>query len=41
MEKATKLLRLLEEDCTLNRAQLAAMTGMTEEEVQAAIKKYE
>ena len=37
----TKLLQLLEEDCTLNHAQLAAMTGMTEEEVQAAIKKYE
>ena len=36
-----KLLQLLEEDCTLSHAQLAAMTGKTEEEVAAAIKKME
>lgn len=36
-----KLLQLLEEDCTLTQAQLAAMAGMTEAEVAAAIKKYE
>ena len=37
----TKLLQLLEEDCTLTREQLAAMANMTVEEVEAAIKKYE
>ncbi|MCI2106443.1 MAG: Lrp/AsnC family transcriptional regulator [Intestinimonas sp.] len=37
----TKLLSLLEEDCTLTHAQLAAMAGMTKEEVAAAIKKWE
>ena len=36
-----KLLQLLEDDCTLNHAQLASMTGMTEAEVAAAIAKYE
>ena len=36
-----KLLQLLEDDCTLTRAQLASMTGMSEEEVAAAIRKYE
>jgi len=37
----TRLLRLLEEDCTLTTGQLAAMADMPEEEVKAAIKKYE
>lgn len=37
----TKLLQLLEEDCTLTHEQLAAMADMTVEEVKAAIKKYE
>lgn len=41
MEKATKLLRLLEEDCTRTPAQLAAMADMTEEEVAAAIRNFE
>ncbi len=36
-----KLLQLLENDCTLTRAQLASMTGTTEAEVAAAIAKYE
>ena len=36
-----KLLQLLEDDCTLNHAQLASMTGMTEAEVAAAIAEYE
>jgi len=35
-----KLLQLLETDCTLQPDQLAAMTGMTAEEVKAEIKKY-
>lgn len=37
----TKLLRLLEEDCTLTTEQLASMTDMTVEEVKAAVKRYE
>lgn len=37
----TKLLQLLEEDCTLTHEQLAAMADMTVEEVKAAVKKYE
>ena len=37
----TKLLQLLAEDCTYTREQLAAMAGMTAEEVDAAIRKYE
>ena len=37
----TKLLQLLELDCTLTDAQLASMANMTEEEVRAAKKKYE
>ncbi|BDF71808.1 putative HTH-type transcriptional regulator YugG [Oscillospiraceae bacterium] len=41
MEKATKLLRLLEDDCTLTHDQLAAMADMTVEEVKAAVRKYE
>ena len=36
-----KLLELLEQDCTMTTAQLAAAAGMTEEEVKSAIKKYE
>ena len=36
-----KLLQLLEDDCTLSHGQLAAMTGMTEAEVAAAIAEYE
>lgn len=37
----TKLLQLLEEDCTYTREQLAAMADMTVEQVDAAIQKYE
>lgn len=37
----TKLLRLLEEDCTLNTAQLAAAADMTEEAVKAEIREME
>ncbi len=37
----TKLLRLLEEDCSLTTEQLASMAGMTADEVKAAIRKYE
>lgn len=37
----TKLLQLLESDCTLTPDQLAAMTGMTMEEVKAEVKKYQ
>ena len=37
----TKLLQLLEDDSTLSRAQLAAMTGSTEEQVAEEIKQYE
>ena len=37
----TKLLQLLESDCTLTPDQLAAMTGMTVEEVKAEVKKYQ
>ena len=37
----TKLLRLLEEDCTMNTAQLAAAAQLTEEEVKAEIKAME
>lgn len=37
----TKLLQLLEEDCTYTREQLAAMAHMTVEEVDAAVKAYE
>ena len=36
-----KLLQLLEEDCSLSHAQLAALTGMTEEEVSSAIAALE
>ena len=36
-----KLLRLLEEDCTLNTAQLAAAADMTEEEVKREVKAME
>ena len=35
------LLQLLEDDCTLTHAQLAAMTGMTEDEAAAAVAQYE
>ena len=35
------LLQLLEDDCTLTHAQLAAMTGMAEDEVAAAVAHYE
>ena len=37
----TKLLQLLEEDCTLNDEQLASMANMTAEEVRAARAKLE
>ena len=36
-----KLLELLEGDPTLTHAQLAAMTGLTEEEVTSAVAQYE
>ena len=36
-----QLLRLLEKDCTLTNAQMAAMLGRTEEEVATAVKDYE
>ena len=36
-----KLLQLLEEDCTLTHEQLASLAGMTNEEVDKAIKEYE
>lgn len=36
-----KLLQLLERDCTLTHEELAAMTGMTAEEVGKAIHQYE
>ena len=36
-----KLLELLENDSTLTHAQLAAMTGLTEEEVSAAVAQNE
>ena len=35
------LLQLLEDDCTLTHAQLAAMTGMAEDEAAAAVAQYE
>ena len=37
----TKLLRLLEEDCTLNTAQLAAAADMSEDAVKAEIREME
>ena len=36
-----KLLELLEQDCTMSIAQLAAAAGVTEAEAKAAIQKYE
>ena len=36
-----KLLQLLESDCTLTHDQLAAMTGLSVEEVRAEVKKLE
>jgi len=36
-----QLLRLIEADCTLTRKQLAAMTGTSEEKVDAEIKRLE
>ncbi|MEG2420212.1 MAG: Lrp/AsnC family transcriptional regulator [Oscillospiraceae bacterium] len=36
-----KLLQLLEDDCTLSHAQLAAMTDTTEAEVSAAVTAFE
>ena len=36
-----KLLRLLEQDCTLTHEQLASMTDMTVADVEAAIQRYE
>lgn len=40
MSKKMKLLQLLEDDCTLTTDQLAAMTDMTADEVQAAVNAY-
>ncbi|MPM54680.1 DNA-binding transcriptional activator DecR [bioreactor metagenome] len=37
----TKLLRLLEQDCTLTPEQLASMADMPLDEVKAAIRKFE
>jgi len=37
----TKLLQLLEEDCTLTPEQLASMADMKIEDVKAAVKRYE
>ena len=37
----TKLLKLLEDDCTLTTEQLASITKLTPEEVRAAIAEYE
>lgn len=37
----TKLLHLLEQDCTLTNAQLASMANMSEEDVQGAKEKLE
>lgn len=37
----TKLLKLLEQDCTLTNEQLSAMTGLSAEEVAAVIQQYE
>ena len=37
----TKLLRLLEQDCTLTPEQLASMADMTVEAVRAQVKEYE
>lgn len=37
----TKLLQLLERDCTLTHEELAAMTGMTVEAVGEAVRQYE
>ena len=36
-----ELLRLLEKDCTLTHAQMAAMLGKTENEIREAIEDYE
>lgn len=36
-----KLLELLDRDCALSHGQLAAMTGLSEEEVRERIKQYE
>lgn len=36
-----QLLQLLEDDATLTTAQLAALTGMSEEETKAAVAQYE
>ncbi len=41
MSSIAKLLQLLESDCTLKPDQLAAMTGMSVEEVSSAIKKLQ
>jgi DNA-binding Lrp family transcriptional regulator len=39
--RTKKLLTLLESDCTLNRAQLAALCGTTEEDIDSRIKSLE
>ena len=41
MTGMTKLLQLIESDCTLTTAQLSAMTGMEEAQVEAAVKQLE
>jgi len=41
MKDTDKLLQLLESDCTLKPDQLAAMTGMTREEVVQAVNKLQ
>ncbi len=41
MEKQMRLLKLLEEDCTLTKAQMAAMLDMPIEEVQQVVSRME
>ena len=41
MEKESKLLRLLEENCALTTEELSALADLTEEETRAAIRKFE
>ncbi|MCI8474616.1 MAG: Lrp/AsnC family transcriptional regulator [Oscillospiraceae bacterium] len=41
MNNGTKLLQLLEGDCTLTHEQLAAMTGLSVEEVRRQVKEFE
>ncbi len=40
-QRSNKLLKLIEKDCTLSHAQLAAMCDTTEEDVKLRIKSFE